>query len=111
MGQQAGKAPENGSDDRWASMTVSESKMGHPLTQDNPFKYLQISDSDRIQTYNLLIRSQVLYSVELRSHCMHVFATPTAPKGTAKVYRFFLSGKSLPGMPGKHCPHTPSVSI
>ena len=27
-----------------------------------------LSDSDRIQTYNLLIRSQVLYSIELRSH-------------------------------------------
>ena len=26
------------------------------------------SDSYRIQTYNLLIRSQMLYSVELRSH-------------------------------------------
>ena len=26
-------------------------------------------DSDRIQTCNLLIRSQVLYSVELRNHC------------------------------------------
>ena len=26
------------------------------------------SDSDRIQTYNLLIRSQMLYSVELPSH-------------------------------------------
>ena len=28
----------------------------------------QESDSYRIQTYNLLIRSQMLYSVELRSH-------------------------------------------
>ena len=26
------------------------------------------SDLDRIQTYNLLIRSQMLYSIELRSH-------------------------------------------
>ena len=29
---------------------------------------LILSDSDRIQTCNLLIRSQMLYSVELRSH-------------------------------------------
>ena len=28
------------------------------------------SDSDRIQTCNRLIRSQVLYSVELRSHLL-----------------------------------------
>jgi hypothetical protein len=27
-----------------------------------------IGDLDRIQTYNLLIRSQMLYSIELRSH-------------------------------------------
>ena len=30
---------------------------------------LALSDSNRIQTYNLLIRSQMLYSVELWSHC------------------------------------------
>ena len=29
---------------------------------------LIFSDLDRIQTYNLLIRSQMLYSIELRSH-------------------------------------------
>ena len=28
-----------------------------------------LSDSNRIQTYNLLIRSQMLYSVELWSRC------------------------------------------
>ena len=38
-----------------------------PCKQD-PFKYTSCSDSYRIQTYNLLIRSQMLYSVELRSH-------------------------------------------
>ncbi len=32
------------------------------------YKLLFTSDSDRIQTCNLLIRSQVLYSVKLRSH-------------------------------------------
>ena len=31
-------------------------------------------DSDRIQTCNRLIRSQVLYSVELRSHSLLAFA-------------------------------------
>ena len=30
---------------------------------------LALSDSNRIQTYNLLIRSQMLYSVELWSRC------------------------------------------
>jgi hypothetical protein len=29
-----------------------------------------LSDHDRIQTYNLRIRSAMLYSVELRSHCV-----------------------------------------
>ena len=32
-------------------------------------RLLLLSDSNRIQTYNLLIRSQMLYSVELWSHC------------------------------------------
>ena len=31
---------------------------------------LFLCDSDRIQTCNLLIRSQMLYSVELRSHVL-----------------------------------------
>ena len=35
------------------------------------------SDSARIQTLNLLIRSQVLYSVELRNHSLdYFFCTP-----------------------------------
>ena len=29
-----------------------------------------MSDLDRIQTYNLLIRSQMLYSIELRGHAL-----------------------------------------
>ena len=42
-------------------------------------------DSDRIQTCNLLIRSQMLYSVELRSHSvilclLNDFVTPTGFK-------------------------------
>ena len=31
------------------------------------------SDRDRIQTCNRLIRSQLLYSVELRGHCLLFF--------------------------------------
>ncbi len=34
------------------------------------FFFAFFSDSDRIQTCNRLIRSQVLYSVELRSHLL-----------------------------------------
>ena len=30
--------------------------------------YKRISDPDRTQTYNLLIRSQILYSIKLRGH-------------------------------------------
>ena len=57
----------------------------NPRTEDkkisgNP-KGLPLCDSARIQTWNRLIRSQVLYSVELRSHCF-VFAG-------AKVLLFF----------------------
>ena len=43
-------------------------------------------DSYRIQTCNLLIRSQMLYSVELMSHCRFGFAT-------AKLGLFFLPAK------------------
>ena len=32
--------------------------------------HVPLCDSYRIQTYNLLIRSQMLYSVELRSHTL-----------------------------------------
>ena len=35
------------------------------------FDSLDFCDSYRIQTCNLLIRSQMLYSVELRSHAWH----------------------------------------
>ena len=44
---------------------------------------LRCSDSYRIQTCNLLIRSQMLYSVELRSllnKVIVVFVTPTGFK-------------------------------
>ena len=32
-------------------------------------RFLFLRDRDRIQTCNRLIRSQLLYSVELRGHC------------------------------------------
>ena len=46
---------------------------------------ISFCDSDRIQTCNLLIRSQMLYSVELRSHSVMLcllndFVTPTGFK-------------------------------
>ena len=42
----------------------------HPTTikKGNTQTSIPFCDSDRIQTCNLLIRSQVLYSVELRNH-------------------------------------------
>ena len=46
-----------------------------------------VCDSYRIQTYNLLIRSQMLYSVELRSLCFR-FAS-------AKVIRISCIGKRI----------------
>ena len=49
------------------------------LSCDNLF-----SDSARIQTWNRLIRSQVLYSVELRSHLLIA---------SANIEAFFLTTK------------------
>ena len=52
----------------------------HPnsrLTQENTKKTIfsdsLFCDRDRIQTCNRLIRSQLLYSVELRGHCLLFF--------------------------------------
>ena len=44
---------------------VAENKKGNQIDS------LDFCDSYRIQTCNLLIRSQMLYSVELRSHAWH----------------------------------------
>jgi hypothetical protein len=41
-------------------------KKGIHSSEKIPSNKLKISDLDRIQTYNLLIRSQMLYSIELR---------------------------------------------
>ena len=50
-----------------------------------------LGDSCRIQTCNLLIRSQMLYSVELRSHWLvGVFLSP---KASAKIHTFFIPTK------------------
>ena len=43
---------------------MNEKKKGFNILS-KPFL---LCDRDRIQTYNLLIRSQMLYSIELRSH-------------------------------------------
>ena len=55
-------------------------KLSHPnsgLTQENTKKTIfsdsLFCDRDRIQTCNRLIRSQLLYSVELRGHCLLFF--------------------------------------
>ena len=40
-----------------------------------------LCDSYRIQTYNLLIRSQMLYSVELRSHVLGTNRMDVTPIG------------------------------
>lgn len=50
------------------SKKVVENKKGLiRLPNQSLYKLFKISDSARIQTLNLLIRSQVLYSVELQS--------------------------------------------
>lgn len=46
-------------------------------------------DRDRIQTCNLLIRSQMLYSVELRGHCFNGHFVLTG----AKIRTFFESAR------------------
>lgn len=46
-----------------------------------------ISDRDRIQTCNRLIRSQLLYSVELRGHCFLI--------ASAKVKVYFKYANDL----------------
>ena len=43
-----------------------------------------VSDSYRIQTYNLLIRSQMLYSVELRSQVQNGIACLSKRKWSRK---------------------------
>lgn len=47
---------------------------------------LKIRDSDRIQTCNLLIRSQVLYSVKLRSHSLIASANVRYFSGLCKFF-------------------------
>ena len=47
---------------------------------------LKIRDSDRIQTCNLLIRSQVLYSVKLRSHSLIASANVGYFSGLCKFF-------------------------
>ena len=53
------------------------------------FDSLDFGDSYRIQTCNLLIRSQMLYSVELRSQILFEFHRGAFLKCDAKVHIFF----------------------
>ena len=53
------------------------------------------SDSDRIQTCNRLIRSQVLYSVELRSHSLVASANVRRKMVTCKFIFCFFSLRFL----------------
>ena len=56
---------------------------------------VSLSDSGGIQTHNLLIRSQMLYSVELRnlrSCCSSVISL----KASAKVRTFYVTAKHFP---------------
>ena len=51
-------------------------------------------DSYRIQTCNLLIRSQMLYSVELRSHhCANFMKSLSISFATAKLISFLVVAK------------------
>ena len=72
-------------------------------TDKHPSLPLALSDSNRIQTYNLLIRSQMLYSVELWSHC---FLNCDAKVGfffeSTNTFAFFLQKKL-------HLPLTPPL--
>ena len=55
---------------------------------------LALSDSNRIQTYNLLIRSQMLYSVELWSRgFLNCDAKVVSFFDSAKCIAFFLQKK------------------
>ena len=69
------------------------------MKKGNALSSIPLCDSDRIQTCNLLIRSQVLYSVELRNHKTMV-ATTEKPKlqsliASAKVGLLIGSAKSF----------------
>ena len=70
-------------------------------------KLLFFSDSDRIQTCNLLIRSQVLYSVKLRSHSFIASANVGYFSVLCKFFRlkFLMKSKwgaaSPPSLPSR----------
>ena len=54
-------------------------------------------DSYRIQTYNLLIRSQMLYSVELRSHakCRNIFFLEICDSYRIQTYNLLIRSQML----------------
>ena len=47
---------------------IARNRINKKKAGENSYLHLIVRDSCRIQTCNLLIRSQMLYSVELRSH-------------------------------------------
>ena len=53
---------------------------------------VSLSDSGGIQTHNLLIRSQMLYSVELRNLCSS-YSSVISLKASAKVRTFYVTAK------------------
>ena len=56
---------------------------------------------DRSRTYNLLIRSQMLYPIELRAHIING-AEDRNRTGTVVTYRRILSPVRLPVPPPRH---------
>ena len=67
---------------------------GIKTKRDEHCSSLALSDSNRIQTYNLLIRSQMLYSVELWSRCFLNCDAKVVPFfDSAKCIAFFLQKK------------------
>ena len=61
-------------------------RCGQRTSERSDRNLLKIRDSDRIQTCNLLIRSQVLYSVKLRSHSLIASANVGYFSGLCKFF-------------------------
>ena len=74
----------NINDSRTFKIEINE-KIKRVIQTEKFLNYPLFSDSYRIQTCNLLIRSQMLYSVELRNHLI----------ASAKVRIIFKSAKSF----------------
>ena len=55
----------------------------------------RFSDSYRIQTYNLLIRSQMLYSVELANHCLMFTVCLKSDSHRIQTYNLLIRSQML----------------